>query len=277
MRRKTISLLLAGVFLGASALASEVVLKKPPESLDNYYPPKSKKWEFLSKMHAMSTYFYGINLNINNEDWKNALRWAKELKKEYVATSKMVPEWKEYFKPKLADELVKAVESKNVDNVLKAAQALGKTCAKCHAEYQLSVKLAYHFPSFESIKLEDPIEFMEMDTGKYMEKMTNSLKALKVYLMQGDKDSAAQVGEEFVERVRALKGMCSKCHTSKLSVEAIMGKEYMSNLDKLGEVLSSGSGDKGKVFGLLQKATSACMKCHNVHLVPAVVQEKFEK
>ncbi len=276
--RKGLFIILAGLLAGYLSFASEnIVLKKTPKSLDNYYPPKSKKWEFLSKMYNMSTYFYGINLNINNEDWDNALKWAKKLKEEYVSTSKMVPEWKEYFKPELAERLVKAVESKNVDNVLQASRKLGQTCAKCHADNEITVKLVYHFPSFENIKIEDPIEFMEMETGKYMKKMTNSMKALKIYLMQGDADNARQSGEEFVERARALKGMCSKCHTSKTSIEAITGKEYLNSLENLTQALSADKLDNEKIFKALGSVGMTCAKCHNVHLIPAMVQERLKK
>ena len=142
--------------------ADKVVLKKPPESLKKYYPPASQKFEFLSNMYSMSTAFYGINLNINEGNWKGAKEWALKLKKTYIETSKMVPEWKDYFKPKLADNLVKAVESKSVDKVIEASKKLGQTCAKCHADNQVAVKLVYHFPSFDNIKIEDPVKFMEL-------------------------------------------------------------------------------------------------------------------
>jgi cytochrome c556 len=275
--RKLISIFLTGMVAGFVFAKEQVVIKKPPKSLGKYYPPQSQKWEFLSKMHNMSTFFYGINLNINDGNWERALEWAKRLEKEYTDTAKMVPEWKDYFKPELAKGLIKAVESKNVDRVLEASRKLGQTCAKCHADNEIAVKLVYHFPSFESIKLEDPIEFMEMETGKYMKKMTNSLKAMKIYLMQGDAENAQQAGEEFVERARVLKSMCSKCHTSKVSVEAITGKDYSAALDKISQALSTERPNREEVFKALSEVSVSCAKCHNVHLVPAMVREAFEK
>ncbi len=257
--------------------ADKIVLKKPPESLDRYYPPASKKFEFVSSMHAMSTAFTGIRLNVNDGNWEKALHWAKELKKTYLNTSKMVPEWKDYFKPALADNLVKAVSSKNVDKVIDATKKLGQTCAKCHQDNELAVKLVYRFPSFEKVMIEDPVEFMEMETGKYMEKLVSSLKALKVYLMQGEPEKAQEAGLNFVERARQLRSMCSKCHTNKLSEELIVGKEYEGALAKMEELLSAGKPDKNAVFNTLGEVAVSCSKCHNVHLVPAVVREAFEK
>jgi DNA-directed RNA polymerase subunit M/transcription elongation factor TFIIS len=273
MRGIAALLLLGGVSLGADKL----ILKKPPKSLDRYYPPKSEKFEFLNNMYLMSTSFYGINLNINEGNWKGALEWAQRLRDTYKKTSKMVPEWKNYFKPELADRLVKAVKSKNVDRVIKASKALGQTCAKCHRDQEIVVKLIYHYPSFEDLKLEDPVEFMEMKVGKYMEKMTNSLKALRIYLMQGEKDKAQEAGTNFVERMRGLRAMCSKCHTDKASEEIYMGKNLESALTKLEELLSADKIDNKAIFSALDRVSMTCAKCHNVHLVPAMVQEALGK
>ncbi len=265
------------VIAGVGFSAEKVILKKPPESLKKYYPPASKNYEFISAMHTMSTAFYGINLNINEGNWERAKKWAQELKKTYLKVSKMVPEWKSYFKPQLADNLVKAVSSKNLDRVIGASKKLGQTCAKCHQDNEIAVKLVYHFPSFETIKIEDPVEFMEYKTGKYMEKLTNSMKALKIYLLQGEGDKAQEAGMNFVERARQLRSMCSKCHTNKLSEEVIVGKEFEKALNDLENLLSGDKPDRDRVFKLLGKVGASCTKCHNVHLIPQVVKEAFEK
>ena len=270
---------LLGVVVGASLVfgADKVVLKKPPESLKKYYPPKSQKFEFLSNMYSMSTSFYAVNLNINEGKWEKALEWAKKLRDTYLETSKMVPEWKDYFKPKLAEDFVKAVQSKNVDRVIEASKKLGQTCSKCHQDNQIAVKLVFHFPSFDEIKLEDPIEFMEVKTSDYMKKLSNSMKALKVYLTQGDIEMAQEAGTNFVERARGLRAMCSKCHTQKISEEAILGKAYEEALSKIEELLSAEKPNKEEIFKNLTLVGTTCTKCHNVHLIPEMVQEAFAK
>ncbi|WP_457599843.1 hypothetical protein [Hydrogenivirga sp.] len=271
------TLLLTFAITSLSLAADKLILKKPPESVGKYYPPVSKNFELVGKMHAMSTAFSGINLNVNDGNWKGALFWAKELKKNYLETSKMVPEWKSYFKPALAENLVKAVSSKNVDRVIEATKKLGQTCAKCHQDNELSVKLVYHFPSFEKVKIEDPVEFMEMETGDYMKKLAGSLKAMKVYLIQGVPDRAQEEGLNFVERAKQLRSMCSKCHTNKLSEELIVGKDFEGALAKMEDLLSADKLDKDAIFKALGSVGMSCAKCHNVHLVPAVVREAFEK
>jgi cytochrome c556 len=225
----------------------------------------------------MSTAFTGIRLNVNEDNWEKAREWAEKLKELYNETSKMVPEWKDYFKPKLADDLVKAVSSRNVDRVIEATRKLGETCAKCHQDNELAVKLTYRFPSFEKVKIEDPVEFMEYETGKYMKEMTNSLKAMKVFLMQGEGEKAQESGLNFVERARQLSAMCSKCHTNKLSEEVILGKDYRQALDRLEELLSTSKPSKEEIYKTLGSITVSCTKCHNVHIMPAMVREAFGK
>ncbi|MDQ7038980.1 MAG: hypothetical protein Q9N26_07285 [Aquificota bacterium] len=273
-----VKLLLGAVAVSSVVIAAEkIILKKPPESLKRYYPPQSQKFEFLSNMYLMSTSFYAVNLNINEGNWDKALEWAEKLRDAYVKTSKMVPEWKEYFKPELAENFVKAVQSKDVDKVVQASKRLGRTCSKCHQENQIAVKLVFHFPSFEEIKLEDPVEFTELKTGDYMRKLSNSMKALRIYLEQGDTEKAQEAGINFVERARGLRAMCSKCHTEKISEEAILGKKYEDALTRIEEVLSGDNPSKEEIYKHLTLVGSACTKCHNVHLIPAMVQEAFAK
>jgi len=81
----------------------------------------------------------------------------------------------------------------------------------------------------------------------------------------------------FVERARQLRSMCSKCHTSKLSEEVIVGKEFEGHLAKLEELLSAEKPNKDEIFKVLGPIGATCNRCHNVHLIPAMVQEAFKK
>ncbi len=272
-------LALIGVLLaGISFSADKLIIKKPPESLSKYYPPKSKKFEFVSNMHKMSLAFYAVNLNINAENWEKAKEWARNLEKTYKETAKMVPEWKKYFKPELAENFRKAVESQNVDEVIKTSKKLGRNCQKCHQDNMAIVKIMYRFPSFEKIKIEDPIEFTELETGKYMRKLVNSMKALRILLLQGDTENARQAGEEFIERARQLKTMCTKCHTEeeKEVIKASM-KKSSEALDIIAEAISAENIDRNKIFNSLNTIGMSCSKCHNVHEIPALIQEAFEE
>ena len=258
------------------SFSQQITMKKPPKSLDKYYPPQSQKMEFISNMHAMSVALHGINLNINEGRWDRALEWANQLKKAYEDSAKMVPEWKEYYKPDLADNLVRMVQSKNVDGVIKVSKDLGQTCNKCHQENQAVVKLYYHFPRYDNIQIEDPVELQNLKTKDYMKKLTDSLKSLMVFLSQGDMAKAKEHGDNFAERARQLTTMCNKCHTSKTSIEALAGKDYLTTLDNLQKLLGSQQVNTDMVFKNISEIGQYCYRCHNVHLIPAMVQEALK-
>ncbi len=263
------------LFVGIS-FSQQITMKRPPKSLDKYYPPQSQKMEYLSSMHAMSTAFHGINLNINEGKWDKALEWANQLKKAYEDASRMVPEWKDYFKPALADDLVKAVQSKNADAVIRASRELGQTCSKCHQDNQAVVKLYYHFPRYDKITLEDPVELQNLKTKDYMKKLSDSMKSLRVFLLQGEIAKAKEHGNNFVERAKQLNTMCTKCHTSKASIESLAGREYITALDNLQKALNAPQPNRDVIFKHLSEIGQYCYRCHNVHLIPVIVQNALK-
>ena len=267
---KKIALVLS-VFISVS-FSQQVILKRPPKSLDNYYPPKSNKMEFLSNMHAMSTAFYAVQMNINRGDWNKALEWAKNLEKYYNDSAKMVPEWKDYYKTQAVADFVKAVQSKNVDNVVRASKNLGDTCTKCHQENQAVVKVYYHFPRYDNIKIEDPVELQDLKTQEFMKKLSNSMKALRILMAQGDFNGAKEEGMNLVERAKAMNTMCTKCHTSKASIESLAGKDYINLLDSLNRALSNPQANREAISKHISELGQYCYRCHNVHLTPALIQ-----
>ncbi|RME13067.1 MAG: hypothetical protein D6804_00780 [Aquificota bacterium] len=263
--------LLAGI-----SFSQQITMKRPPKSLDRYYPPQSQKMEYLSNMHTMSTAFHGITLNINEGKWERALEWANQLKRTYEESARMVPEWKDYFKPALADSLIRAVQSKNVDAVIRASRELGQTCNKCHQENQAVVKLYYHFPRYDNITLEDPVELQNLKTRDYMKKLSDSMKSLRIFLVQGEVAKAREHGDNFVERAKQLNTMCTKCHTSKASVESLAGMEYLAALDNLQKALNAPQVNRDVVFRHLSEVGQYCYRCHNVHLIPVLVQDALK-
>jgi len=79
-------------------------------------------------------------------------------------------------------------------------------------------------------------------------------------------------GRNFVERAKQLNTMCTKCHTSKASIEALAGKDYLTSLDNLQKALSAPQVNKNTVFKHLSEIGQYCYRCHNVHLIPTLVQ-----
>ena len=261
----------------SSLFAGEIIIKKPPESLKKFYPPASEKFEFLNNMHTMSTAFYAVQLNINDGKWEKAIEWAEKLVETYKKTAEMVPEWEKYFNFKKAEDYLSAVKSKDLDKIIKTSQDLGKSCSKCHQDNEIAVKIYYRFPNFSNIKIEDPVDFTEYNLEDFMLKLTRSLQALNIYLSQNQYDKIQEHGLNFVERTRAVKEMCSKCHTDKKDIEAITGREYDDTLNTLENLLNSEKLNYKEIRVLTEKITFTCYTCHNVHYIPAKIKSALSK
>ncbi|MDW8096238.1 MAG: hypothetical protein RMI51_05495 [Aquificaceae bacterium] len=266
---------LVGLFTGF-VFSQQITMKKPPKSLEKYYPPQSQKMEYISNMRAMSVALHGISVNMAEGRWDRAAEWANRLKNAYEESLKMVPEWKDYYQLSLTDNLLKAVQSKNADAVTKMAKELGQTCTKCHQENQAVVKLYYHFPRYDNISLNDPVEAKSFNTKDYMKKMTDSMKSLMVFLSQGDIPKAREHANHFVERAKELSNMCSKCHTSKESIESLAGKDYITTLENLKKALNAQDVNRDVVFRHMSQVGQYCYRCHNVHLIPVLVQNSLK-
>ena len=272
---------LLGIFLVSTLVisfshAKSVKLKEPPEELSKYYPPESENYEFLVNMYQLSTAFTGIMVNVQNGKWSKAKEWAKRTKEYYVKIGELVPSWKKVLRIKAVDGLIQAVEAKSVSDVRKYANMIGRTCVQCHKNYQLSTKIKYHYPSYEGISIEDPIEGVEYGVEDYMKKMTNDMKLIKIFITQQDKEKASEASERFIKRFEGLQQMCSDCHTNKISEEVYFSDEIKENLQTLRDAVENNR--INETFSALnQIGWNNCTKCHNVHQVPAMLKEKFEK
>lgn len=256
--------------------AGDVTLKEPPKTLSKYYPPNSNKMEFLNSMYAMSTAFTGMFTNIQENDWKNAEKWANILRENYLNIGKMVPEFDKGLKKNEVNALVEAVKSKDMEKVKFNADAVGKSCMQCHQNYKVSTKILYHYPSFEVINIEDPVSRSNVEFHDYMKKVSDSMKKMRVYLEDGKFDKAVAEGNNFIKRVKGISQSCNECHNNKLSIEIYQGKELEEKLNLLSKALQSKNKEEiYKSVGWI--SMNNCSKCHNTHQTVAELKEKFNK
>ncbi len=252
-----------------------VKLKKPPKSLDNYFPPKSEKPIFLYNMHNASTAFTGVFVNIKQGNWDNALKWSQKLKSYYFKIGKMVPEWNKFLRKEEMEKLIDAVKNKDISKVEFYAKKIGQSCAGCHKKYMLPVKIKYHYPSYRLISLEDPVSGNEYSIEKYMKKLSTDYKLIKVFLDDGKFPLALKAADNFRKRYKGLTQMCSECHTNKAVEDIYFNKQSDALLDKLIKFIQNKQTQK--TLETVNSLGGNCYKCHNVHEVPYLLKEKFEK
>jgi tRNA(Met) C34 N-acetyltransferase TmcA len=121
------------------------------------------------------------------------------------------------------------------------------------------------------------VSVMHEVSEEYMRRLSDSMKALRIFLMQGDVQKAKEAGEQVVERVKGTEAICFKCHTDKTVVDRIHGKDHEQALASIQRLLKEPQPNKDAIFRAMSVIGQSCNRCHNLHLVPAMVQEAFRK
>ena len=266
------------LFVAVSVQAKDMILKEPPETLSKYYPPKSKEPKWIQQMHKMSTHFGGVFVNLKEKDFENVDKHADKLVEEYKKTSEMVPEWEEYFDIKAAKEFAIAAKTHDMSKAGKASGRLGKTCGKCHAEQEVSVWTKFHWPSFQKIKVTDPISEKEMGFDDYMSKVSSSFKGVTVNFGEGQYNRSAKALKTFKSQFMELKSTCSKCHTTVDVKRFYVGIDADTAFTGLAKELNAEKPDKVKFWKNIQLlAKTGCKHCHLTHRTYSFIQKTWEK
>ncbi|MCA9483057.1 MAG: hypothetical protein KC553_04935 [Nitrospina sp.] len=271
-------LLLIFLMIAGGAFAKDLVVKEPPKSMDKLYPPESKEMKWVQQMHKMSGNMGGVFIDMKEEDWENVDKHAEAFFEAYKETSKMIPEWKDYFDVDAAQAFLKAVKTHDPAQIGKAAKGVGKTCGKCHHEQYVSVWTRYHWPKVENIKITDPVDEKEMGYGKYMHLISNTFKEVTVNFGEGQYDRAAKSARALEKRYTELKSTCSKCHVTDDVKLFFVNDKTIGAIAAMRKELDADKPDPGafwKNVGTLGK--DGCKKCHLTHRAYAIIQEVWEE
>jgi len=275
------SLLAALVFIGfvpGLAGAKDLVVKPPPESLNKFYPPESKEPKWIQQMHKMSGSFGGVFVNMKEGDWENAEKLADQFVEVYKEAAEMVPEWKDYFDLDAAKNFAATVKTRDGKKIGEASGPVGKTCGKCHGDHEVSVWAKFHWPSFEEVKVIDPLDDKEMGFDKYMGSLSGAFKGVTVNFKEGQNDRAAKAARAFKAKYTELKSTCAKCHTNDDVKRFYVGEPVMAALAGLVDELGKEKPDAGSVWknvGVIGK--EGCKHCHLVHRPASFIKERWEE
>lgn len=264
--------------LPLSSMAKDYVVKKPPESLDKFYPPKSEKPEWIQQMHKISGHFGGAFVDVGEEDWENAEKHADQLVEAYKKASEMVPEWKDYFDHEAVKAFAEAMKTRDPAKIGKSARAVGATCGKCHTENYVAVWTRYHWPSLKSVKITDPIIEKEVKYRNYMHILSSTFKGVTVNFGEGQYDRALKAAGRLKKRLIELRSTCSKCHVTDTVKQFFVGEPVIQAVDALKTELAADKPNAGnfwKNVGIIGK--QACKMCHLTHRPYAIIQGVWEE
>lgn len=266
------------ILVPAVASAKDFFVKQPPASLDKLYPPLSKEPKWIQQMHKMSGSFGGVFVNMKEGDWENAEKLAGQFVEAYKETSKMVPEWEEYFDLDAARKFAETVKTRDGTEIGKEAGPVGKTCGKCHGDNEVSVWAKYHWPSFHEVKVIDPHDDKEVEFDEYMKSISGAFKGVTVNFKEGQNDRAGKAARVFKAKYTELKSTCSKCHTNGDVKRFYVGESVSAALSGLVDELRKEKPDPGKVWqnvGIIGR--EGCKHCHLVHRSASFIKERWEE
>ncbi|MFQ6066972.1 MAG: cytochrome c [bacterium] len=251
-------------------------LTKPPESMDQYYPPQAKAPVFLQEMLNVDHAFVAIIVNLQQGDLMAAQGAYQEFAKKYTELSKMIPEWKDYFKAELVEALGKALQSGDPQQIQQAMGKVGGTCGSCHEDNMPATWYRYWWKDFHEISVEDPVSGKEVGFKDYMQMVGGDFVGIGVNLQKGQLDQARKAYQGFESRMEGLKKACEDCHETERRY--YVSQDVMDSLTAMGVELTNVKPNPEKIGKLSDEVGKAsCGGCHMVHMPAAIVHEAWEE
>ena len=243
-----------------------VSLKKPPESLEQWYKPANKRQVWLHTMFRLRREMQAISEYAEQNDQPAMEKWIKRLEKDYNKIVDMVPEWEKEIKPKLLSDLQMFTEKGDMPRVGKTLKMIKRTCDDCHTYYQPLVTATYRSPHYDNIEIKG-VDGENKSFDDNMEALSASVNRILIALDDGHQVVALKSGESLAEQLQELGSSCSSCHEDDdYPRERILGMATQQRLEKLQENISAGRvKDSKKLMGEI--GVTVCARCHNTHRI----------
>jgi hypothetical protein len=240
-----------------------------PESLNSLYPPVADRPLYLLKMLSLDTSFSGIVIDMMESDNEGAKGSFEEFRSQYRQLAGTVPEWKGEFLEEPVEELGRALASGDRGGAMKAYEAVGGICHRCHVATMVPVQQKYHWGEFSNASVRDPLGGQETAYPQFKRFLSANLAGITVDLRQGQTENARKQFEGFRARFAVLSGSCRACHEKE--PRYFVDREIRATVEKIGKAFRSRTVSAIEVNELVQKiGRESCSKCHRVHLPAAL-------
>ena len=279
------SIILAGFILlliANIAYSADFSIQPPPQSMDKFYSEPEKTSEWIEQMRQISKSFGATIISRDKKKWEKALKHAKKFGLAYKKASEMVPEWKDLFDLEASELFVASIQSQDIEKYKSFSGKVKKTCSQCHRKHNISVWTRYHWPSTKTIKVLDPIDEQEVDYDRFMHRLSSSFKNIEIFFEQEKYNASWKAIDNFSNRLRGLRSVCSKCHVtewtknSKTVKDYFVGEDMIDALQEIKKSFASGTPDT-KLFQKKMEYISmeSCKMCHLIHQPAAIIQRAW--
>ena len=247
----------------------------PPSSLDSLYPPVAPGPVLLERMLELGEAFSGIAVDVFEQDVEHARAGLERFRTEYVALSRLVPEWQAGYPAGPVEALVAAVESGDPERIGAAFEGVGAVCHECHVANMAKVHYRYRWGDFGKIRLADPSSGRELSYRQLMQEMETAFVGIGADLRQQQVENARTQFETFQARFRLLATVCVACHATERKY--FIDADVQQTVQRLGAVLQGDTPDAAAAAELGQQiGMESCAKCHLVHGPAALAKARWE-
>jgi cytochrome c556 len=252
--------------------ASETIPATPP-GLAAHYPPSAKEPIHLFAMHGLQESFAGIVVDLFEDDPAGARTAFAQFQERYHQAAALVPEWRDAYPEAPVLELGAALAGDDRARTMRAYDAVGAVCHRCHVATMVPVQQLYRWGSFAMQTVTDPVAG---DTGPYASfkhRLAGALYGIAWDLRQGQIEQARRQFEAFSSRFTALGDTCFDCHSTPR--RSYTDRDVQLLLENLGSALEAPKPDETAVVELSARIGQAsCSGCHLVHVPAAMAQSK---
>ncbi|MFC1716624.1 hypothetical protein ACFL6S_23350 [Candidatus Poribacteria bacterium] len=246
---------------GQEGHEQEYVIRKPPASLDKYYPPEAEGPQYLFAMFAVEGPLMGFMTHLQGGDMAKAKEYFETFKAEYKRVAEMVPEWRVHYWPdEPVNNLEAALGSGNPAAVGPAVGALMQSCTRCHNETMSAVWARYQKPLAE--------------LGEFMFDLVGPMGAVNTYTAEGEFGKARGAFGLFQERMDELAESCGSCHDTERAY--YVSADVQALMKTVADALEAEAPNAEKILGTMQKiGAENCYKCHKVHIPISNIQKAW--
>ncbi len=255
--------------------SDSITLKKPPETLAQWYKPANKRQVWLHTMFRLRREMLAMSDYSQKKMPADLEKWSQKFIKDYKSLAKMVPQWQDYLLLDQLNDLQTQVEAHHYSAIKPTLKHLSKSCMHCHDDFQTVATLLYRSPKFHDRSISEGFSGEKMSYDDNMMQLSTSVNRINIAIKDGYFDIAEQHIKPLEQQLDHLATSCGDCHKEdEVPVKRIMNASQ-SLLPELAEQLRlKEQKQSGRKLG--EFAVKVCAKCHSIHKLPSDLQLLFD-
>lgn len=266
-----LQILIIGGLLGLFRLHQDsvAILKKPPQSIAQWYKPANERQVWLHTMFKLRREMQALEIYAQSGEADLLQKWTTKFGKSYTKVAEMVPEWSHRLNFNALGELQAAALEKNFQGVSASLKKLETTCKDCHTGFQAVTAALYRAPDFTGLNVDGKTPLAD-----HMNLLSDSVNRIVIGFGDGHDEAAIKAAQALKSQMAVLGKTCANCHGK--MPKAYPDEAMQKAMTTLDASLASGTlKDKGRAIGTL--AVLACANCHETHRIGFSLRQELGK